>query len=215
MFVRLIRKVHSLKHHYGRSNNDSIQLPSKACIKRPQVLGSLCRATQSQTDMVPIHGSAHHCAPPLLGAQLSACRCRLKDAPCHCSCCLGFWFFWGGLFFFSFLSFNYTVQSGSLSSGDVAGWLQVGGGVVVGERSYWVGELGVCLCRRSSSSCWRGFVTLISYTLTNASFSFRHTLPPLPRQTVYGLQWCTGPIAPLRWAEQQFTLVLLRFRLLG
>lgn len=110
------------------------------------------------------------------------------------------------VFSFSFLSFNYTVQSGILSSGDVAGWLQVGGGSTLTE-------LGVCLYRTSSVF----FLAALQVLCTSVVTVFAHLtfqLSLLSCQLTRGdsrladrcplLQWPRRPIAPLKWEKAIF-----------
>lgn len=164
VFIRLIRKVHSLKTIMADIIMTAFNFLQRHVLSAHRYL-AVCGALHKVRQTWSLFTAVLTIVRRLCWEHNFLLAAVVWKTLLVIICAVWVFDFWG-VFSFSFLSFNYTVQSGILSSGDVAGWLQVGGGSALTE-------LGVCLYRMSSLSFLAALqvlcpsvVTLISYTLS-------------------------------------------------
>lgn len=137
VFIRLIRKVHSLKTIMADIIMTAFNFLQRHVLSAHRYL-AVCGALHKVRQTWSLFTEVLTIVRRLCWEHNFLLAAVVWKTLLVIICAVWVFDFWG-VFSFSFLSFNYTVQSGILSSGDIAGWLQVGGG----EYSYRVGGVSL------------------------------------------------------------------------
>lgn len=125
VFIRLIRKVHSLKTIMADVIMTAFNFLQRHVLSAHRYL-AVCGALHKVRQTWSLFTEAHTIVHCLCWEHNFLLVAVVWKTLLVIICAVWVFYFWG-VFSSSFLSFNYTVQSGILSSGDVAGWLHVGG----------------------------------------------------------------------------------------